>query len=211
MVKSNRGFKYHLGRVITTTLAHLNLLTESIALPRRAIRNVIWYLGNIKGKKVLEFGCGVGTLTMHLVQAVGIKGMVYATDSMQPELSITKLRLEKRYHKNARVIKDILHDQRVHPNINKTDVIASVNTLVHIKVTSVLKEMNKRLRINGNICFLEHDKLFGFIPNAEWLMSDSKIKYIFRQAGFIVDVKRERGFAQEYVYIYGKKFKKLPA
>ena len=209
MVKSKLGWQGHMRLVATTIVAHLNLLIERIALPKKVINKIIWLLGNIKGESVLEYGCGVGSLTMHLIQAVGQKGRVYATGFIMPELSITKVRLKRRYHKNVLVLDDPYHEHRVHPHVNKVDAIVSVSMLPYIKINKVLKDMNKKLDVGDEICFLEHDKLLGFVSNVNWIKSNSKIKYIFRNAGFVVKVKRESGFAWEYVYIYGKKVKNI--
>jgi len=207
MVKSKLGYKYHLTLVASTIVAHLNLLTERLALPKKAIRNIIWFLGDIKGKSVLEYGCGVGSLTLPLIQAVGPQGKIYATGHIMPELSITKVRLKRKYHKNVIVLQDPYHEHRTHPHVKKVDAIVSVSMLAYTKINKVLKDMNQKLNVGDEICFLEHDKLLGFVSNVNWIKNNSKIKYIFRSAGFTVEVKREKGFAWEYVYIYGKKVK----
>jgi hypothetical protein len=69
----------------------------------------------------------------------------------------------------------------------------------------VLKQINSRLKKGSKVCFVDYDKLFGFIPNAEWLGSDSKIEEVFKKAGFKVSVMRKSGFFWNYVYIYGVK------
>ena len=105
MVKTKAGPEHHVPLIVTSLFAHLNLLTERIALPKSAINEILWLLGNIKGKTVLEVGCDIGTLTIPLAQAVTERGKVYATDSLESELSIAKVRLKKKYHKNTKSMK----------------------------------------------------------------------------------------------------------
>ena len=53
------------------------MLTERIALPLNVRKQIIALVGNSKEKTILEFGCSVGTLTMHLAEEVGPKGPLF--------------------------------------------------------------------------------------------------------------------------------------
>ena len=197
-------------RKTNNLLAYLSLWTERLALPISVRKEIIRLLGDIKDKKLLEFGCSVGTLTMHLAEEVGKNGKIYATDISEKDIEITKNRLEKRGHKHVKVIHDLQHHSRVHPHVPNVHTIASVGTLSYVKdVENVLKHMNKRLQLGSKICFVEYDKLFDIIPNKEWLNEDKKIKEIFKKAGFKVNVKRKQGFAWGYIFIHGKKIKNV--
>ena len=63
--------------------------------------------------------------------------------------------------------------------------------------------------MGSKICFVDYDKFFDIIPNAEWLGSDDKIKEVFHNAGFKVSVIRKQGFAWKYIYIYGIKIRNI--
>lgn len=193
-------------RKTNNLLAYLVLLTERLALPIGVRMEIIKLLGNIRGKTVLEFGCSVGTLTMHLAEEVGKDGLIYATDISEKDIEIAKARLEKKGHRHVKVIHDLQHHQRVHPDVPTIHTVVSVGMIGYVKdVKRVLKHMNVRLRIGAKICFVDYDKFFDIIPNKEWLSNDKKIKRIFEEAGFKVEVIRKQGFAWRYIFIYGKK------
>ena len=195
-------------RETTNILAYLALLTEKIFLPRKVRSEIIRLLGNVKGKTVLEFGCSVGTLTMHLAEEVGPNGTIYATDISERSINISKKRSEKKGHNQVVYFHDLKHGKRVHPDVPRVNVVASVATLGYVQdVDSVLKHMNKRLETGSKICFVEYDKFFDLIPNIEWLEHDDKIKLVFAKNGFDVKVERKWGILWQYVFIYGKKVK----
>ncbi len=60
-------------------IANLELLAEKITVPNKIRDLAISLLGNIQGKNVLEFGGGVGTLTMKLAEKVGKVGLIFTT------------------------------------------------------------------------------------------------------------------------------------
>lgn len=204
---------YYSSRAIRKTddvVARLAYWTEGIFLPKRRRLELIKLLGPIRGKKILEFGCSVGTLTMHLAEAVGKKGHVYATDISEKDLLISKQRCEKKGHTHVHHIHDPNHTHRVHPSVPKVDAVISVGQLGYlVRPTTVLKHMNQRLKKGSRVVFMDYDKFFDLIPNIEWLEHDEKIQKFFHQAGFQVKVERKQGFAWKYIYIYGKKVKSV--
>ncbi len=197
-------------RKTNNLLAYLVLWTERLALPLSVRKEIIRLLGNIKGKIVLEFGCSVGTLTMHLAEEVGPKGKVYATDISEKDLEITQRRLDKKGHTHVKVIHDLQHHSRVHPDVPLLHTAVSVGTIGYVKdIHAVLKHMNKRLKKGSKICFVDYDKFFDIIPNKDWLSDDKKIIDIFYRAGFKVQVKRKQGFAWKYIFIFGEKVRNV--
>ena len=191
-------------------LATVAFWLEDITLPKRVRNKAIGLLGDIKGKTILEFGCSVGTLTMHLAEAVGKKGKVYATDISEKDIEIAERRLEKDGHSHVKIFHDPKHMHRIHPNIPKLHAAISIGNLSYVqKVGEVLRGINRRLKKNAKICFVDYDKFFDIIPNIEWLSNDKKINRIFKSHGFDVIIQREQGFAWKYVYIYGHKVKNV--
>ena len=192
---------------VNDALAYLTLLTERIILPKSVRNEVIELLGNIKGKKILEFGCSVGTLTMHLAEAVNPKGRVYATDLSKRDLLITKKRLIKKGHSHVIVVHDEHQINRVHPSIPHVDAIVSIGMMGYLQdVKKVLKEMRSLLPYGGKIVFVDYADFFKIIPNVAWLSNDKVIEKMFRDAGFSVFVTRKKGLFWNYVYVYGIKF-----
>ncbi len=197
-------------RSVSNFLAYFTLWTERIMLPIKVRKEIIGLLGNIKGKNVLEFGCHVGTLTMHLAEEVTPDGKVYALDLAEKETNLAAKRAAKRGHNHVTILYDEKLHSRVHPKIPDIHTVVSVGILSYLQnVKQVLLDMNKRLALGSKICFVDYDKFFDVIPNVDWLHDDTKIKKMFRDAGFTVDVYRKQGFAWKYVYIYGIKTKNM--
>lgn len=192
--------------IVDDFFAYFTLYTERVALPKKIRRYIIHLMGNVKGKVILEFGASVGTLTLHLAEEVGKDGRIYATDYSRQELKIMRRRLAKRGHKQVTVLHDEQHHSRVHPDVPDIHTVVSIGMLGYMKdINRVLKDMNKRLKIGGKICFVDYDRFFDIIPNVKWLSDDKKIMKVFGEAGFNVAVIRKEGFAWSYIFIYGAK------
>ncbi len=192
---------------INDALAYITLLMERIILPKNIRKELLILLGDVKGRRVLEFGCSVGTFTLYLAQAVGPNGRVYATDLSMKELHITKKRLVKRGHSHVVVIHDEHQVNRVHPSIPNVDAIVSIGMMGYLQdVKKVLREMRDLLPYGGKIVFVDYADFFKVIPNVAWLSNDRTIEKIFREAGFSVFVTRKKGLFWNYVYVYGIKF-----
>ncbi len=192
---------------VNDLFANFALFTEGMMLPSSVKKELLQLLGDIKGKKVLEFGCSVGTLTVLLAHAVGNKGKVYATDSSEHGVRIAQRRIEKEGHKHVHIIHDP-EGNRVHPTVPKVDAVISVGMIGYVQqVERVLQHMNRRLKKGAKIVFMDYDKFFDVIPNIHWLSKDEEIVRIFKKEGFNVGVIRKQGFAWQYIYIYGVKEK----
>ena len=192
---------------INDYLAYLTLLSEWVILPKSIRKEILALLGDVKGKKVLEFGCSVGTLTLHLAEAIKPNGRVYATDLSRRDLLITKRRLMKRGHKHVIVVHDEHQVNRVHPSIPHVDAIVSIGMMGYLQdVKKVLREMRDLLPYGGKIVFVDYVDFFRMIPNVAWLSNDRVIEKMFRDVGFSVFVTRKKGLFWNYVYVYGIKF-----
>ncbi|MBI4439976.1 amino acid permease [Candidatus Woesearchaeota archaeon] len=193
-------------RSVSNLFSYATLWTERLLLPIKVRKEIIALLGNIKGKNVLEFGCSVGTLTMHLAEEVTKDGKVYAIDLSERETGIARKRLESKGHHHVVVLYDKHLYSRLHPSVPDIHTVVSVGMLSYLQnVRQVLLDMNRRLKVGSKVCFVDYDKFFDFIPTVAWLEDDRKIKRIFHDAGFSVDVFRKQGFAWKYIYIYGIK------
>lgn len=193
---------------VNDALSFLAYLTERITLPVSVRKEILRLLGDVKGKHVLEYGCGVGTLTMHLAEEVGKEGKVFATDESKHSLAILKKRLDKKGHTHVFHLQD--RPNKIHPKVPKIDAVVSAGMIGYVQQEErVLCDLNKRLRKGSKIVFLDYDKFFEVIPNIEWLSNDKKIKEIFGKCGFRVDVKRKRGVAWQYIFIHGEKVKEV--
>ncbi len=192
---------------INDALAYLTLLTENFLLPASVRKQILSLLGDIQGKTVLEFGCSVGTLTTSLAEKVKPRGSVYATDLSQKEILITRKRLYKKGQYHVIVIHDEHQVNRVHPRIPPVDAIVSIGMMGYLQdIRKVLHEMHQLLPYGGKIVFVDYADFFKVIPNVPWLSHDDIIAKLFREAGFSVFVKREKGLFWNYVYVYGIKY-----
>jgi len=190
-------------------LARLTLWTEGISLPKSVRKEIVHELGNIKGQKVLEFGCNVGTFTEQLAAEVGSKGIVYATNTSKKELEITKQRLIRKGHKN---VSFILEEDRegVSKTVPDVNLAVSIGVIGYVQnVEKMLYYINKRLDKGEKIFFVEYDNFFHLLPNTPWLNKDDKIKEVFTKAGFDVTVVRKKGILWQYIFISGIKKKNI--
>ncbi|MFH1850273.1 MAG: amino acid permease [archaeon] len=191
--------------------AYFTRFTERITIPRKVRDKILAYLGDTRGKIILEYGCSVGTLTVGFARSVGPSGRVFAVDISRNELRIAEKRIERdiwqtheRIHGRVHVIHDKDQIVRVPPGIPYADIIVSIGTLGYLQdVKTVLKGMQKIMPAMGKICFVEYGDFFRLIPNVEWLGSNDTIEKIFRECGFSVQVVREKGIFWNYIYVYG--------
>ncbi|MFH1770190.1 MAG: amino acid permease [archaeon] len=194
---------------ISNSFAFINLWLENIILPKKVRREILGIFEDIENKHVFEYGSGVGTLTLHLAEAVGPGGKVYATDLSQKNVDILRKRLAKKGYKHVQVIYDEHHVSRVHPDVGAVDMIFSVGMMSYMQnLKRILSDMKDLLPENGRIFLTEYVDFFWVLPNVEWLSSNSKIEKIFRDAGFAVRVIRRKGFFWNYVFVYGIKTEK---
>jgi len=190
-------------------LAYFTLLLEKFILPKNVREEIIDLLGDIKNKTVLEFGCSVGTLTLHLAEKVKPGGKVYATDLSEKDLVITKNRMIKKGHTHVVIIHDEHQINRVHPDIPNVDAIVSMGMMGYLQdVKKVLREMWELMPYGGKIVFVDYADFFKIIPNVAWLSKDQIIEKVFRDAGFSVYVARKKGLFWNYIYVHGIKFKR---
>ncbi|MCW4027383.1 MAG: amino acid permease, partial [Candidatus Bathyarchaeota archaeon] len=189
-------------------IAHFASWTESFNLPKGVRREILTRVGDVKNKKVLEYGCGVGTMTMHLAEEVKPKGTVYATVISPHEQIVIEKRLKKKKHTHVKILPIKLND--LHPKIPKIDIVISAGTIGYVsEEETLLKQINRKMPKGGRIVMLDYDKFFDVIPNIDWLSDNDKIEKIFNKAGFRVEVVRKQGFAWQYIYIFGKKVRKV--
>ncbi len=199
-------------------LAYLTLLTEKFTFTDRIKKEIFTFLGELKGKTILEFGCGVGTLTVELIKRVGLKGNVYATHFSKNNLKIASKRVDSLKWGTDTPIGTVvmLHDEemfrRVHPDVSYADAIVSAGMLSYIHdMKKVLREMWAILPIGGKVCFTDYTDFFHVLPNVEWVSDERKVEELFRSAGFAVRVEKKKGLLWDRIFIYGVKMKETIA
>jgi len=197
---------------INDIFARISVIFEPISFPKKFRKELINYFEDLEDKTVLDYGSGVGTLTIHLARSVGPKGVVFATDLSPKNVEILKRRLKNQGIENVIVILDEHQINRIHPSIKDVDVVFSVGMLGYIQdIRKVLRDIARILPKNGRICLVEYTDYFWILPNVKWLTDDRFIEDVFRASGFSVHIVRRRKLFWSYVIIYGiKTDEKIP-
>lgn len=186
--------------------SYLNLAFERVLFPNKVKKEIDEHLHNMKGKKILEFGCGVGSLTRELADKTGIEGQVYATDMSETAVKIAERRMLKHGHNHVKLIHDMHQINRVHSSVPQVDAIVSFGMLGYIQdIRKVLKELNKVLPDSGKVIFIDFVDLFKILPNVNWLSEEDTLVEIFKECGFSVNIKKIKTPLWNYIVIYGIK------
>jgi len=191
---------------LNDVFAYFSLAFERILIPKRIDRDIFNHIGDVNGKKVLEFGCGVGTFTLELAKGVGTGGTVYATDVSYTSVKIANQRIAQKGHLNVHFIHDIHQVNRVHHSIPRVDYIVSIGMLGYLQdIHKVLREMHSILPEGGKIFFMDYIDLFKIIPNVGWISHKDELIELFRSCGFSVKIEKIKGAFWNYLFIYGIK------
>ncbi len=198
--------------ILITTInrfASLNLWLENVLVPRDVRNEVLLRLPDAKGKRVLELGSSVGSLTQHLARHVGPHGRVVGIDFSLNNVRIANRRMAEQGHTHVTIIHDPHLINRIHPSVGRVDMVVSVGILSYFQdFPRLLKDLYQLLPRRGSICFVEYTDLFWFLPNnPSWLSHPDRIRNLFSSAGFSVHVEVERGLFWKYLYVYGMKEK----
>lgn len=208
---------YYDPKAITTTtdfLAHVTMFFEYLVYPANIKKDILPFFEDVNGKTLLEFGSGVGTLSVPLLKAVGPRGKLISTHFSKNHLKITQKRIENaiwrtegRIFGRPRLIHDEKHMSRVHPSIDYADAVVSVSMLGYLtELDVILKQLWQVLPEGGKICFIEYTNFFHILPDVDWLGNDKAIEQKFRDNGFSVKVVRKKGLLWNRVFIYGIKW-----
>ncbi len=157
-----------------------------------------------QGQVIMEYGCGIGTLTKQLAKRVGINGHVVAIDTSNHNVMITK--------KNTTQLKQVhvLHDETLDDFTitlpKKANHFISIGMLSYMqKPKLIIKKIATQLQKGATIHIIDYDKFFGIIPNVEWIESEDALCKIFANAGIDIQIKRKKSFLWTYIIIDGVK------
>ncbi len=184
--------------------------TYDMWVPKKIRKQIKTHLGELKGKKILDFGCSTGNMAVELAKEVGEKGKVHATEISMGSLNFAKKHAKKHnVHKNIIfLLEDPSKRHEFHRAIDKMDGVVSIGTIGYLnEPDKVLHELNRRIKPKGKVYFVDYDHVFRVMPTQKWLSSNKEIKKKFRKHGFDVKIDREPGMLWEVIHIYGKKQK----
>lgn len=162
-------------------------------------------LGNLKGKKVLEYGSGTGSLTRRLTQKVTSKGHVYAFDPVKHNIKVALSHLHKHSHLHL-FHHAHLHHFKIKEKVPKVDALISSGSLSYVqRPQAFLTHLAKKCKKGAKISILEYDNFFHFIPNVEWISDEKKLHTFFSKAGFKVQIQKKRTILWQRIIITGHK------
>ena len=131
-------------------------------------RELLSTAGLKTGMRVIEVGCGTGSMTLWIAQQIGPKGEILATDIDEEQLEITKQRAEKLNIKNIKFLQwDVL--QNLH--LSEFDLVYSRFVLVHTTNGSkAIQNMLNLLKDGGVIVCEEPDlsSLYSYPENVHF-------------------------------------------
>ena len=193
---------------INELLSYTAVIAEKLHLSSQIHKSILKKLNQqnigLKGKIIMEYGCGIGTLTKQLANCVGNKGHVVAIDTSKHNVATTK---EATIHlKQVHTIHDqTLNDFKIKLP-SKAHYFISIGMLSYMQNPKlIIHKITNQLHKGANIHIIDYDKFFGFIPNVEWIESEKVLKEIFASAGIKINVTRKRGLLWTYIIIDGVK------
>lgn len=128
---------------------------------RKGTTDFLNEIGPLKGKKVLEVGCGIGNVTRIISELVGSEGMVLAIDVSDDQIKLASNRLGSDSYENVtfRVMSALDLDDID----EKFDVVYSRMTLMHIpNYVNVLQSMVGKIKVGGIIAMEEASNAYYF-------------------------------------------------
>jgi SAM-dependent methyltransferase len=119
-------------------------------------------LGNVEGKRVVDFGCGSGANSIHLA----LRGAAFAgLDISESLIRLAQRRLAANgVSRTARFVVGSAHDMPFESN--SMDVVFGIAILHHLDLQLVAREVHRVLKPGGRAIFQEpvrNSKLIGFI------------------------------------------------
>ena len=133
-----------------------NYLLESSKVTNEIKQHSYKLLGNIKSKKVLDLGCGIGTDLLQLTRYVGKYGEVTGIDKNKNLLKEAEINLAKTNFNNVKLVHA---DAKCIPFENGYfDAIRVERVFQHLdKPLEVMQEVNRVLKYKGQLVILETD------------------------------------------------------
>ncbi|MDN5327699.1 MAG: basic amino acid/polyamine antiporter, family [Candidatus Woesearchaeota archaeon] len=185
------------------------ILLESVNLPRKIRKEIITLIGDFKDKTIVEYGCGVGTLTQELIKHADATSRIIAADQTERNLEIVEDRISKIQLNKEILVYDFytIHDPNLELKFEeKADVLIFNGILDSVNdLDEFLKRVKMKLKDFGQIYFIEFCDLFGFLPNPPYLSNELELEQKFKNNDFVVRLVKRPGFLWNYLIIYGFK------
>ncbi len=108
-------------------------------------------IGNLKGKKVLDLGCGIGLLSIAL--AIN-EAQVTAIDISEIGISITNKRAKANNFQD-RILAKCMSAYNIQCQDGYFDLVVGNGILHHLEMEEIIPEIKRVLKPNGYLCFVE--------------------------------------------------------
>ena len=180
--------------------------TTDMWLKPRTRKYILAHFGNLRGKRVMNFGTDVSKFNHELSSKITNTGKLFITHVSRDHLDASKNMAENRGLQNIVYYLENEQRHKIHPKLKNFDAIVSIGVLGYMQDPhKVLGELSKRTNKSGKIYFVDYTNVLKIMPDQEWMKDGDQIKKLFKKAGFNVHVAKERGFFWDTLHIYGKK------
>ncbi|MBT3262168.1 class I SAM-dependent methyltransferase [Candidatus Woesearchaeota archaeon] len=160
-------------------------------------------IGNVKGKQVLDLGCGTGRYSVLLAKRGAI---VTAIDFSEEMIEVAKTRAKK---EGVRINFIVLDIRKKLPVLEKFDLILSMLVLNHFKHPNlILNKVNKALKLGGEYIIstphVNKGKTFALVQSLGLdakKYQQTKEEYLdwFKKSNFIIKTYLEVKFSKKAV------------
>jgi amino acid transporter len=180
--------------------------TTDMWLKPKTRQYILKHVGDLKGKRVMNFGTDVSKFNHELSGRIAGEGKLFITHISKDHLDASKKMAEKEGLKNIIYYLEKEERHNIHPKLKDFDAIVSVGVLGYIADPhKVIAELGRRTKKNGRIYFVDYTNVLKIMPEQDWMKDANQIKKLFQKAGFQVHVAKEKGLLWDTLHIYGSK------
>lgn len=135
----------------SVSINDIDVIAQFKGITSPEYKAVMESIRDIKNKKVLNLGCGLGEEAVYLAL---LGANVYAIDISQEMLNITK-KLAHRYKVDKRISYLKMSAEKLKFNSNTFDAVLGCNVLHHVNIQKTIREVKRVLKPKGIAVFSE--------------------------------------------------------
>ncbi len=164
------------------------------------INDIILYISPLENKKILDFGCGPGKLSIEIAKRCK-NCIVFASDISPEMLRRVREKVEKEGIHNIILILE--KKDRINPHFKEYfDAIVSIGVLGYIINPEIfLENLSRALKKKGKFMFIEFDNVFKIFRAPKWIFN----KELWEKYGLKVEYLKEKELFWDVIYVYGEK------